>query len=148
MNGVKWGCRLVALLITVMLLRHWGSIFGPLKILYYLRSFDGFALLLVAMGMLFLLVNALAAVGMYQGKRWGFFATYVAIVFSTIFYAASYLPYFNKLFPAHYASLSLLMANVGVLLWVIYLQVMSHTKTPRSKKILHKKPRRKVQPKK
>ncbi len=133
MNRVKYGCKFVAALILITLLMHWHIVFRPLKIVYYLQAMNGFAIMLVVMGLLFLTVNLFAAAGIYRRKWWGFVMTYLAIVFSTLIFAVSYIPFFDRLFPVRYASLSLLLANFGVIVLVIYLQMQCDAKPPRMK---------------
>lgn len=123
--SVKYGSKLVSALILLTVILNFNNVFLPLKIIYYLRSANSFALLLVAMGLSFLLINLVAAVGLYCLSRWSFVTTYVAIIFSTVIFSASYIPYFPRLFPAQYAFAALVIANVSVLGFVIYLQMLS-----------------------
>ena|SRR3990167_7975281 len=123
MNEIKNGCRLAALLVIATLIINWSGVFIPLQIGYYLRVMNGFAWLLVVMSLLFLTLNVTAAIGLYRMQWWGFVSAYVAIIFSTIFFSACYLPFFDRLFPVNYVGIALLIANTMVLVLVICLHV-------------------------
>jgi uncharacterized membrane protein (DUF2068 family) len=123
MTNVKKGCRLVSICILLNVLLHWSNIWFPFKIIYHLQSYNRFAVIMAVMSLLFVLINGMAAIGLWRMQWWGFVTAYTAILFSTIFFAASYIPFFPKFFPEHYASLALFCANGAVLLAVIYFQV-------------------------
>ena len=122
---VKYGSKLVSLLMLLVVVLNFNNVFLPLKIMYYLRSTNAFAWLLVVMGLLFLVINLTAAAGLYRQQRWGFITTYVAILFSTVIFSASYIPFFPRLFPAQYSFIALIAVNLAVICFVIYLQILS-----------------------
>lgn len=123
MTNVKKGCRAVSVLIMLNVFLHWSNIWFPFKIIYHLQSYNRFAVIMAVMSLLFVLINAMAAIGLWRIQWWGFVTAYTAILYSTIFYAASYIPYFPDFFPEHFASLSLFCANGALLIAVICLQV-------------------------
>jgi hypothetical protein len=140
MKDVKIGCKALSILMLITLLVNFSNVYVPLKIVYYLHAFNGFAFVLVVMGLLFFIINSLAIVGIFRRRWWGFATGYTAIVFSTIIFSTSYIPFFNYLFPVRYVSLALLIANVAVLIVMIYLHVMVKSHPPRVKKVAVKKP--------
>jgi hypothetical protein len=137
MKDIDLGRRVIAFFILVVVIMHLDTVFAPMKIIYYLGRFDGFAVLVVVLGWLFVLINLCAAYGLFRLRNWGFGTTYAAIVYSTLIFGASYIPFFDWLFPARYASYAALMANIGVLTLLLSLQMMQFN--PEEKK----KPRRK-----
>lgn len=116
--------QIIAVLIAITLLINLKNVFFPIKIIYYLGRYDGFAVLLVVLGLLFFIVNAFAAYGLFRLRKWGYGAAYFAIVFSTLIYGVCYIPFFDWLFPANYAGFGTIMANIGILGLLISLQAM------------------------
>lgn len=140
MNKVKCGSSLAALLVSLALLINWKYVVRPLMIVYYLRAIDHFSLLMLMMSLIFLVINIIAAVGLYRMKKWGYITTYAAIAFSTLILSVSYLPFFDYLFPVRYSFAGLLIGNIAFLIFVIYLQMNAEIKQPKERQ---KKPRRK-----
>jgi len=131
MKDVKLGCKIIAVLIFLTLLVNFSIVVVPIKLIYYMRASDGFGIVYVIMGLIFLLSNLFAAISLFRTRRFGFGAAYAAIVFSTFVFGVSYLPFFDKLFPAKYAPFAALVANIGILTLLISLQMM--TFEPRKK---------------
>lgn len=131
MKDVKLGCKMIAVLIFLALIANLGNVVMPIKLIYHLRAYDGFAVFLVIIGLIFLFINLFAAISLFRLRRFGFGAAYVAIVFSTFVFGVSYIPLFDRLFPTKYAAFATLMANIGILTMLISLQMM--TFEPRKK---------------
>jgi len=122
MNKKKFGCRLVSFLITVTLILNWQNVVIPIQVVMS-QSSDGWSDLLEIIGILFLILNVIAAVGMFFLKRWGFAATYVAIIYSNIFFSTSYIPFVSKILRLPWSGISLLIVNLLVMIYVVYLQI-------------------------
>lgn len=135
MKEVKLGCKLVAVLIFITLVLHLSNVIMPMKLIYNLGAYSGFAVFLIVIGWIFFFINLFAAIGLFRQRRWGFGTAYAAIVYSTFVFGVSYIPFFDVLFPHKYAAFAALMANIGVLTLLISLHMM--TFEPK------KKPRRK-----
>lgn len=124
MKHVKIGCQIIAALILITTVVNWQSAFIPLRIVYYLQELNGFAIFLASIGILFVLLNLAASLGLFWLKNWGFAVAYTAIIFSTLFLSVSYIPFVSKLIPPAYSSASLCIINIAVLLVLVYLHVM------------------------
>jgi hypothetical protein len=132
MKDVKLGCKIIAILIILTLLLNLGTVLYPMKIYYDLGKYDQFATLLVIRSFIFLLLNAVAVYGLYCLRSWGYGVAYAAIVYSTLFFGVSYIPFFEMLFPAQYVTFANLLANIGILTLLISMQMMEFQ--PRAKK--------------
>ena len=96
-----------------------------------------FAILLVILGCCFVLLNLIAAYGLFFMRKWGYGTAYFAIVYSSLIYKVGYLPYFDRLFPIHYANFANLLGNIGLLTLLISMQMAQFqppVKAPRKKK--------------
>jgi hypothetical protein len=130
MKNLDTGNKLVSILILLTLVSHWRNVVMPLQVVYQEPRLNGWTIGLVAIATLFLTTNLIAAIGMYLSKSWGYTATCIAIVSTTILFATSYLPFVNKLFFLPWPGVSVLLINTVVLSYVMYLKSISRKSRP------------------
>lgn len=123
-KDIVLGARIVSVLIMLMMIINWRLVFKPMRLFYYLGTDYPFVVMLVVLSLVFTLLNLLAAIGLYKVRRWGFIATYLAIVFSTFFLAVSYVPVIDYFYPIQYASSLVILVNASVFAYVGYLQMV------------------------
>lgn len=123
MKDVNLGRQVIAVLIAITAILHLSSAYLPIKIVYYLGKYDGFALLLILLGCVFVVINLVAAYGLFFMRRWGYTAAYVAIVYSSLIFFVSYIPFFDYLFPKKYAEYANVLANIGIVALLISMQM-------------------------
>ena len=126
--SISFGCRLISLLIIVALIAGWKNIAIPFELVLQQHNINSWSIFLVIMGSAFLLLNMFAALGLFLIKKWGFISAYAAILFSTIFFSASYLPLVNKIFPASIQYIPLIVNNLIVLSYTVYLHIQFQKK--------------------
>jgi len=119
MKRLRYGCRLLAFFITLTLIIGWRKI--PIS----LASPGDAAGYQIFLGVMFLLLNGAAACGIFMIKRWGFIVAYIAIIFTTVYYGISYVPYLVNIFHEPIRPIFLPVINLGVFLSVIYLHRLS-----------------------
>lgn len=128
MKNIQFGCKLISLLIFLTLITNWENILILFRLAFQQPNINAWSLLVISLVSLFLIFNLTAIVGMFLTRRWGFITTYIAIIFSTIFFSTSYLPFVMKLFPVDVRFVSLIVINLIILLYVIYLDIISRKK--------------------
>lgn len=117
------GCRVVSVFILVMMVINWRIMFKPFNLFYYLGTEYPFVVLLVGLSLAFIVLNLVAAIGLFKTERWGFVFTYVAMVFSTLFFAVSYVPVVNYFYPPQYVDTLVILVNACLFAYVVYLQM-------------------------
>lgn len=121
MKNIQIGCKFISILIVLTLILNWRNVAVPLQQALQQPSVNAWALFVGTMGVLFLLLNVVAALGMYLTKWWGFVGAYVAILFSSLFFSTSYVPFVGELLPEQARFASLAVINLLVIAYVIYL---------------------------
>lgn len=125
-NKISLICRVMALLILVTVIVHW-DIF--LVFFHYPLPIGWYALMAI-MGLIFIVINIVSAVGLFWEKPWGFTTSYLAIVFSTLFFSACYIPYLTRLFPAQDRTYAMMLVNVIFIIIIASLQYLARSKKP------------------
>ena len=133
------GCRVVSVFILIMMAINWRIMFKPFKLFYYLGTEYPFVVLLVGLSLAFIFLNLVAAIGLFKTERWGFVFTYIAMAFSTLFFAVSYVPVIDYFYPPQYASTLLILVNACVFAYVIYVQMQLGIVTGKVRKRRKKK---------
>jgi uncharacterized membrane protein (DUF2068 family) len=134
MKNMMLGCRFVSFLMLLLLTFHWKIVVVPFQfVLQNPNIFNESKSLLIyfiVTGALCLMLNLIAAVGLFSVKKWGFRVSYLAIIASTLA-GVSYLPLNYKLFYRFFLQqpsiIPMIMINAVVLSYVIYLDI-SHSK--------------------
>jgi uncharacterized membrane protein (DUF2068 family) len=123
MNKLEFGCRTVAFFIALSIISGWQNILFPIEQAIDQHTTTTAAIFLIAIALLFLILNLIAALGLYLLQKWGCIVTYIAIVFSTVFFSNTYIPLINKLFPLAIRPISLIIINLLLIGYVAYLQI-------------------------
>src|SRR5687767_8786486 len=76
---------------------------------------------IVMIGSLYLALNSVSVVGLLLQKQWGFWFTYVAIIFTTIFFSTSYIPWISNLFQENIRFIPMIISNLVVLISIGFL---------------------------
>lgn len=128
-KNMRMGCRLISFLVILTLITNLHNVIIPLELAIQQSNTNNWSIFLILAGSLFLLVNIASAVGLYLMRKWGFIITYIAIIFSTIFFSTSYVPFVARFFPVHLKYLVLIVINLAVILCVLYLDVSFRKKS-------------------
>jgi hypothetical protein len=139
MKNILFGCRLVSFLIIVTLIMQWKvSVITFQLILQQPGVWNEWMSLMVYFaitGILFVLLNLMAAIGLFTVRKWGFKVSYLAILCSTVV-GISYLPLtyktFYKFFLSQPSIIPMVIINLCLLSYVVYLDI-SHRKVFRNK---------------
>ena len=125
MNKRNISCRVVAFLILLTILLNWQNV----TLMFHANTPSFMAeIFLITITTLFLLLNLIAALGLFFTKWWGFWSAYFAIIFSTIFFSTAYIPFVDligKALPTNLVFAPMLLSNVLVLALIIYLHIKS-----------------------
>lgn len=113
----KFYSRLVALLMLIMLVHYWQIarvVFSTHTNISHLKIT---ALIIIYFGL-----NIAAIIGLFQLKSWRTLVACLAILFSTLFFSTSYIPFIDKFFAPSYRFYAMLAVNLIILLVVISLR--------------------------
>ena len=138
MKSILFGCKFVSCLMVLTLIIHWKVpvvlfqlILQPPDIL---NGWMGWTLYFVITGVLFVMLNLIAAIGLFAVKKWRFTVSYLAISCSTLV-GISYLPLTYKTFYRFFLSqpsiIPMIIINLALLSYVIYLDISCHKITQR-----------------
>lgn len=120
-NKISLLCKVIALLMLLTVVFHWNVFLiffnYPLPIGWYV--------IMVLMALIFVIINIISAVGLFWGKKWGFTTSYLAIVFSSLFFGTCYIPYFPHLFPREDRAYVLTLVNLIIIVIIASLQYLS-----------------------
>jgi hypothetical protein len=111
MNNLKFACRFFACLIILVLVIN----FENLLIFRANTSIQGY-IFIFALGSLYLVLNLLSVLGLFFGKQWGFWLTYIAIILTTFFFSTSYIPWISNLFQENIRFIPMIISNFVVLI--------------------------------
>lgn len=125
----KIRCRIAAFLIALTLILHWKIIFSlapiaNIKLYFYI----------VCTVIVYGLLNVLATIGLYKVKRWSYFVSYLAIIFSTVFFSVQYFPKMHFMYvvfaelPANLRSIPTIIINCLFFLYIIYIHVKDRSR--------------------
>lgn len=117
-------CKIVALLIILVVINHWRVMTN-----ITLPSHIGWLNYFSTVSILFFALNIAAAIGLFTLKRWGFFVSYIAIAFSTFFFATPYIPVITHFIPHPFRYTGMIIINLLIMLGVFSL----HRKSGRKK---------------
>lgn len=123
LKGVKFGCKLISLLFVLALIIGRENIFVGFEMAYQANSINITYLFIIVLGLLFLIFNLVAAIGLYRLKKWGFIFAYIAITYSTIFFSTAYIPFVSRIFPIRFGWVALILINLTFLLYIVYIDV-------------------------
>lgn len=126
--------RIIAILIVITAILHLGSAYRWIKVVWDLGKYDGVALTLMIVGIIFVMLNLIAAYGLFTLRKWGYGVAYAAIVYSSLLYKAGYIPFFDYLFPADYVDYANLLGNIGILTLLISMQMAQFAPKTRKRK--------------
>lgn len=115
--------RIIAILITITALQHLSSAYRWIKVVWDLGKYDGVALTIMILGIIFVILNLIAAYGLFTLRKWSYGVAYAAIVYSSLLFKAGYLPFFDYLFPVDYVAYANLLGNIGILTLLISMQM-------------------------
>lgn len=123
-NKINLGCKFIALLMLLTVIFNWKGIYiffnNPLPIGWYV--------IISIVFLLFFLLNVVSAVGLFWSKHWGFTLSYIAIVFSTLFFGSCYIPHLPRLFPAHERPYIAILVNLILIAVIATLHYLSRRK--------------------
>ena len=126
MKNIKIGCRLVSFLIFLTFVLNWKVPVTQLQAAFQQADFMWLIFFIIT-GVLFILLNLIAAVGLFFLKKWSFSISYLAIIFSTVFFSISYIPLISKIsnffLPQTPHHIPMILINSLILIYVIYLDV-------------------------
>lgn len=134
MKDIYLGRRIIAVLIVITALMHLNEAYSWIRVVYDLGKYNGFALSLMILGIVFEMLNLIAAYGLFTLRSWGYGAAYAAIVYSSLIFRAGYIPFFDYLFPEDYVNYANLLANIGILTLLISMQMAQFEPKPRKQK--------------
>lgn len=117
-------CKIIALLIILVVINHWRVMTN-----ITLPSHIGWLNYVSTLSILFFVLNIVAAIGLFTFKRWSFFVSYLAIAFSTFFFATPYIPVITHFIPHNFRYIGMTIINLLIMLWIFSL----HRKAGRKK---------------
>ena len=120
MNAAKLGRLLIAGLVILATITNFANV-----LMLQVHTNLWWKVFLVVIGSLFFVLNIASAFGLLLVKQWGFWLAYVAIIFSTIFFATSYVPLIDKIFTENIRYLPMIGGNLIVLAFIVYLHFVS-----------------------
>lgn len=130
MKNILFGRRLVSCLMVLTLVIHWKVPVLAFQLIFQqpdmLNRWVGWSLYFVITSVLFVMLNLIAAIGLFTLKRWSFKISYLAIICSTLA-GISYLPLtykgFYKFFLSQPSIIPMIIINLVLLSYVIYLDI-------------------------
>lgn len=134
MKDISLGRRIIAILIVITAFTHLSSAYSWLRVVHDLGKFDGIATMLAILGVIFVMLNLVAAYGLFSLRRWGYGVAYAAIVYSSLIFKAGYMPFFDYLFPEDYVNYANLLGNICILTILISMQMAQFEPKPRKQK--------------
>lgn len=128
MKNIIFGCRFVSFLMFLTLILNWKVPVIQFQAVLQQRDMaSGWLTILITTGMLFIVLNLIAAAGLFFLKKWSFSVCYLAIIFSTIFFSISYVPLISvvsNFFLPKSPGILLILINIIFLIYVIYLNIL------------------------
>lgn len=128
MKEIEFACKLAAMLITAILVINLDNSLSSIKLALVEDGINGNFVFLITIGTLFFVLNFAAAIGLYYTQKWGFLFAYVAILFSSIVFSTSYVPFSTLIFSNQTKTFGLIVSNVVVLYYVFYFNLLLHKK--------------------
>jgi hypothetical protein len=129
MSKQKLGHLILAALIILVLITNWQNGLWMLNVKTVNANWEIMAIIL---GSLFFLLNLVAAIGLLRTRPWGYYLTYIAVIFSTVMLSTSYIPFIGRLgqfLPAPWEVVPFVVGNLIFLGFTFYLQRLAR-KTP------------------
>lgn len=127
MDKIKFGCKLVSLLIVLSFFIYGFRIsYVEIQVInQWWHVSVGWVTYLITTLVAFWALNLSAVYGLFNIKKWGFAVTYIAILFSTFFIGYAYIPFIgkiiNNLFSIGPRYITTIVLNVIVICYVGYL---------------------------
>lgn len=130
MKNIKLGSRFVSFLMFLSVMLHWKVFVVPFQFVFQnpniFNESKSLSIYFIVIGVLFLILNLMAAVGLLSVKKWGFRVGYLAIISSALA-GISYLPLNYKLFYRFFLQqpsiIPMVIINAVILSYVIYLDI-------------------------
>lgn len=130
MKNIILGCRFISFLMFLSVILHWKVFVVPFQFVFQspniFNDWKSLSIYFIVTGVLFLILNLIAAIGLLSVKRWGFRVGYLAIISSTLA-GTSYLPLNYKLFYRFFLQqpsiIPMVIINAIILSYVIYLDI-------------------------
>lgn len=130
MKKMQLKCALVAFLIVFTLVIHFKLPYNTFKVIYehpeYQNGGFGMSIYLMMTSLLFVILNPIAAFGLFKLKTWGFKVAYLAII-STTFTGFCYLPLtyqsFYRFFLSQPSIIPTIIINFILLAYVAHLNI-------------------------
>lgn len=130
MKNILFGCRFVSCLIVLTLIIHWKVPVVPFQLILQkpniLNGGMDWAIYFLITSVLFILLNLIAAIGLFAVKKWSFTVSYLAIICSSLV-GVSYIPLTYKTFYRFFLSqpsiIPMIIINLVLLSYVIYLDI-------------------------
>src|SRR3990167_9760182 len=125
MKKIIFGCRFVSFLMLLTLILHYRISVVPFQLVFQqpevFNEWKSSLVYLMITGVLFVILNLIAAVGLFAVKKWGFIVGYLAIISSTLA-GISYIPFYKslyKFFLSQPSIIPLILSNIVILSYVI-----------------------------
>ena len=130
MKNILFGCKFISCLMILTLIVHWKVPVLPFQLILQqpgiVNEWMSWILYFIITGVLFVLLNLIAAIGLFAVKEWSFNVSYLAILCSTLA-GISYLPLSYKTFYRFFLSqpsiIPAIIINLVLLSYVIYLDI-------------------------
>lgn len=130
MKNILFGCRLISGLMILSLITHWKIPVVPFQLILQQPDIShewmSWTLYFAITGILFILLNLMAAIGLFTIKKWSFTVSYLAISCSTLL-GISYLPLTYKSFYRFFLSqpsiIPMIIINLTLLSYTVYLDI-------------------------
>ena len=124
MKNNLFGCRFVSCLIFLTLIRNWKVPFILFQLGFQQTHVtNAVSIFYLIIGALFILLNLIAAVGLFCLQKWSFTVSYLAIIFTTVFCSISYLPPIHNFFLPQLPHIPMILINLAILIYLLYLDV-------------------------
>ena len=125
MKKIIFGCRFVSFLMVLILVVHWKILAIPFQLMFHQPAIsNGWLVYFIVTSMLFVILNLMAAVGLYFLRKWSFNVSYLAIIFSTYPIGISYVPFLSKFLLPQAPPILMILINLIIFSYVIYLHVL------------------------
>ena len=118
--------RLVSFLMFLTFVLNWKVPVIALQAAFQQTDFMWLSFTIITV-VLFIILNLIAAIGLFFLKKWSFSISYLAIIFSTVFFSISYIPLISKIsnffLPQTFHPIPVILINSLILIYLIYLDV-------------------------
>lgn len=128
MASIQFSCKLAAFFILMALFLGWQHVYTLYSAAFQQDHIHAWGIFFVAIATLFCVLNVVSAVGLFLIKHWVFWLSYIAIVFSTIFFSATYVPFIHAIgmhfLPVTARPFFPLIVNALLMFYIVYLHIV------------------------